>query len=347
MKNLHAWKNRIGSKDPNGSNHLNGSKRRHGSEERNTSEDRYRPRNLNGWKNLRVVRAPGVLRRPLPVSLGVALLVALTVVLAVELGGAEYESRVGLLAVATDPGESAQAGFGEVVALSLPALVEVARTPTVLRATADELGTTTDDLARRVSVELVPASGLARLSVRASTADQAAQAATRIAQTVVDADLLSPVARLRLLDRPETTQVAPDRPLGFGLALVAGIVAGLAAFAVGHLRRTRSRDDVRAALTAGGVRRPVAVLPDDDPDLARRLAVLCEASARPARVVAVVPELTDRAEGLAAELPDKTGEPADGDAVIVLAPAAGRPEELAAVVGALPTTATVVAVVTC
>ncbi|ONI80351.1 hypothetical protein ALI22I_44215 [Saccharothrix sp. ALI-22-I] len=290
------------------------------------------------------------MKRPLLISLGVALLVALAVLIAVEVGGEEHESRVGLLAVATagDPAQLGQAQYGEVVALALPALVEVSRSPSVLRGPAEELGTTIDDLARRVSVELVPASGLARLSVRAPTADQAAQAATRIAQAVVDADLLTPAARLRILDRPETTRIAPDRPLASGLALVAGVIAGLAAYAVGHLRRTRPGDQVRAALTAGGVRHPVAVLPDDDPGLAQRLTVLCEASARPARVVAVVPELTERAEALAAELPDKTGEPGDGDAVIAVVRAGGgRHEELATVVGALPVSATVVAVVLC
>jgi capsular polysaccharide biosynthesis protein len=298
---------------------------------------------------LRDLRVPAALKRPLALTLGIALLVAATVVVAVEVAGKEYESRVGVLAVPTagTPDQPPEASFGEVVALSLPALVELARTPTVLRATADELGTTTDELARRVSVELVPASGLARLSVRAETADRAAQAATRIAQTVVEADLFAPVARLRLLDRPETTRVAPDRPLAYGLALIAGLLAGLAAHAVGHLRRTRPRDLVRAALTAAGVRHPVAVLPDDDPRLTERLTLLCEASARPARVVAVVPDLTRRADDLAAELPDKTGEPADGDAVIAVVPDGGPQDELATVIGALPATATLVAVVTC
>ncbi|WP_231648396.1 hypothetical protein [Saccharothrix sp. NRRL B-16348] len=300
-------------------------------------------------RGLRDLRVPEVLKRPLALSLGIALLVAVAVVVAVEVAGKEYESRVGVLAVPAvgDPEQPPEASFGEVVALSLPALVEVSRSPSVLRGPAVELGTTIDDLAGRVSVELVPASGLARLSVRADTADRAAQAATRIAQTVVEADLFAPAARLRLLDRPETTQVAPDRPLAYGLALIAGVLAGLAAHAVGHLRRTRPRDQVRAALAAGGVRRPVAVLPDDDPELAQRLTLLCEASARPARVVAVVPELADRAEALAGELPDKTGEPADGDAVIAVVVNGGPQDELATVVGALPATSTLLAVVTC
>ncbi|MBY8851355.1 hypothetical protein K7G98_24655, partial [Saccharothrix sp. MB29] len=137
------------------------------------------------------------MKRHLVTSLGAALLVAAAVLLAVEVRGEEYESRVGLLAgpAAAEPGT---AGFGEVVALSLPALVELARSPSVLSATADELGTTTEELASRVSVELVPASGLARLSVRAPTAEQAALAAGRVARAVVDADLLAPAARLRL-----------------------------------------------------------------------------------------------------------------------------------------------------
>ncbi|MBY8852065.1 hypothetical protein K7G98_28820 [Saccharothrix sp. MB29] len=93
------------------------------------------------------------------------------------------------------------------------------------------------------------------------------------------------------------------------------------------------------------MRHPVTVLDDDDPGLVERLTVLCAASARPARVVAVVPDLTDRAEELAAALPDKTSEPADGDAVVAVVPGGGRQEELAAVVGSLPAGATVVAVV--
>ncbi|GAA1274900.1 hypothetical protein [Saccharothrix xinjiangensis] len=282
--------------------------------------------------------------RPALACVGVAVVVAAAVVLSAEVRGEEHQSRVGLLAgpVATD----SPAPFGEVVSLSLPALVELARSPSVLREPAEALGMGPADLAARVSVELVPASGLARLSVRLPTADQASDAADRIARAVVAADLLAPSARLRLLDRPETTRVVPDRPLALGLALVAGVVAGLAAHAFGHLRRTRAGDRVRAALAAGGARRPVAVLDDDDPDLVPRLAVLCGAAARPARVVAVTPELIARAEELAAELPDKTGEPADGEALIALAPRdRGRQDELAAVVGALPGSTTVVGVV--
>lgn len=290
------------------------------------------------------VLSRAALIRPGLLASGVGVLVAAAVVLAVEVGGEEYQSRVGLLAGPVETAGPAQ--YGEVVALSLPALVEVARSPSVLSGPARAVGTTPEDLARRVSVELVPASGLARLSVRASTAERAGEAAGLIARAVVDADLLAPAARLRQLDRPETTRVAPDRPLAFGLALVAAVVAGLGVLAAAHLRRTRAGDRVRAALAAGGAGHPVAVLDDDDPDLMRRLAVLCGAASRPARVVAVAPELAGRAEVLAAELPDRTGEPADGDAVIaVVRRDGGRHDELAAVVGALPATATVVGVV--
>ncbi|MBB5957083.1 hypothetical protein FHS29_003676 [Saccharothrix tamanrassetensis] len=263
-----------------------------------------------------------------------ALLVGALVLIATVLKGEEYQGRVGLLAGPAGP-EAPQ--YGEVVALSLPALVEVARSPSVLVRTGTE--------AERVSVELVPASGLARLSVRAPSAGQAGNEAAAVAQAVVDANLLAPAGKLRVLDTPEVIRVAPDWPLTIGLALAAAVAAGIAVAAVRHLRRTRVTDGVRAALSSAGVGHPVAVVRDDDPALVERLTVLCGAAARPARVVAVVPELAPRAESLTERLPDKAYEPADGVALIAVAPTGARQDELASVVGALPAGTTVVAVV--
>ncbi|RKT55435.1 hypothetical protein C8E97_4103 [Saccharothrix australiensis] len=263
-----------------------------------------------------------------------ALLVGGLVLAATVFRGEEHQARVSLLAGPAGP-DAPQ--YGEVVALSLPALVEVARSPLVLA----RAGT----VAERVSVELVPASGLARLSVRAPTAAQASAEAAAVARAVVATDLLAPAATLRLLDEPEVTRVAPDWPLALGLAFAAAVAAGVTTAAGRHLRRTRVSDTVRAALAAAGSDRPVAVLHDDDPGLVGRLAVLCDAATRPARVVAVVPELIPSAEALAARLPDKTAEPSDGVALVVVVPAGGRQEELASVVGALPAGTTVVAVV--
>ncbi|WP_433261922.1 hypothetical protein ACQPZF_28130 [Actinosynnema sp. CS-041913] len=267
-------------------------------------------------------------------SVVVALVVGALVLLATVVKGEEYQGRVSLLA---GPAGTEAPQYGEVVALSLPALVEVARSPSVL----SRAGTA----AAQVTVEVVPASGLARLSVRAPTAGQARDGAAAVARAVVQADLLAPAAKLRLLDTPQVTRIAPDWPLAVGLAFAAAVVAGLATAALRHLRRTRVTDSVRAALSAAGVGHPVAVVRDDDPGLVDRLTVLCDAAVRPARVVAVLPALAERAESLAEQLPDKTSEPADGVALIAVAPLGGRQDELASVVGALPAGTTVVAVV--
>jgi len=269
-----------------------------------------------------------------PVAVG--LLVGLLILLVTQLRGDEYEARVSLLAT---PAAAADQ-FGEVVALSLPAVVEVARSPSVL-AVAARTGTSAEDLADGVAVELVPASGLARLTVRAPSAEQATKAAIAIARAVIAANLLTPAGTLRLLDeRPDVTQIAPDRPLGVGLALAAAAVAGVAAAALWHVR---PGNGVRTALTAAGIHHPVTTARADDPALPDRLKALCAAVARPARVVAVMPALAKDAATLARRMgvqPDGAG-----TAVIAVTPAGRRHDELSTVAGALQNDMVLVAVV--
>lgn len=278
----------------------------------------------------------------------VALLVGGLVLLATKLRGEEYESRVSLLATPAAQTGAATAQYGEVVALSLPAVIQLVRSPSVLQAAAAESGTTPEQLAKNLAVELVPASGLARLSVRAPSAAQADAAATAIARAVIATDLLAPVGKLRLLDeRPESTRVAPDWSLALGLALAAAAFAGVTAGSLRHLHRARTAEEsVRAALAAAGVHHPVSLAREDDPVLAERLAALCAAAARPARVVPVVPELAEQAEALAQRLPDKSAEPADGTAVIAMVHGdRERQDELATALAVLPASAVLVAVV--
>ncbi|PRY38011.1 hypothetical protein [Umezawaea tangerina] len=272
----------------------------------------------------------------------------------------EYQGRVGLLAepaaAVQDTGSTAQ--YGEVVSLALPALVELSRSPSVLQSAAGGSGYSAVDLAKHVSVELVPASGLARLSVRAGSADQAGATASAIARSLVDAGLLAPVGKLRILDeRPDVVQVAPDRLLSTGLALAAAVMAGVAMAVVRQLLTSRGHDAVRKALTAAGTRHPVLTANADDPELADRLAVLCRASGRPARVVAAAPDLVERAEELSDRLvllthparvlvPDHGDqpEPPVGDAVVAVTHR-GSGDDLTAAVGVLPASAVLVAVV--
>ncbi|MET8998461.1 hypothetical protein [Amycolatopsis sp. NPDC004169] len=279
--------------------------------------------------------------RDVGLSVVVALLVGLLVLLAGLTRGPEYQGRVSLLA---GPAGPEGAPYGEVVSLALPALVELARSPSVLQAAAPVSGYRPDELAGHVSVELVPASGLARLSVRAPSAEQAGAAAMALGKAMIDADLLAPAAKLRTLDsRPEVITIAPDVPLVGGLALVGAVAAGLATAALRRLTPFGAGPGpVRRALAAAGVRRPVAVLREEDPATPDRLAVLCRAAGRPVRVLPAAPELTETAAKLAAGLPEEHGE---GASVVAVTQGGRDQDGLTATVGVLPADAVLVAVV--
>ena len=283
--------------------------------------------------------------RPVVAGILAAAVIGVLVLLVTGLRGDRYEARVGLLAEPAAEGAAAPQ-YGEVVSLTLPALVELARSPSVVQVAAEATGLAPGELVEGVSVELVPASGLARLAVAAPSAEQSGAAVTAIARAMIDADLLAPAGALRLLDaRPDIVQVAPDRQLGLGLALAAAAVAGVSA---GALRQSHGGRPgtaaARKALAAAGVHQPVTTLSAADPDLAGRLRTLCDAVARPVRVVPVTPDLAARSEALAELVPGASGEAAAG-AVIVVAHTGRRQDELAAVAGVLPAATVVVAVV--
>ncbi|WP_246292984.1 hypothetical protein [Lentzea indica] len=124
-----------------------------------------------------------------------AVAVGALVLLAVSLRDGESEGRLALLATPSTP-DSAQ--FGEVTSLAAPAVVQLVRSPSVLDTAAKAAGTSPDRLAGAIAVELVPASGVARISVRADSAEHAASAVAAVAKAVIDADLLAPAARFRL-----------------------------------------------------------------------------------------------------------------------------------------------------
>lgn len=283
-------------------------------------------------------------KRTLLEATAVALVVAVLVLAVTSLRGEQYESRVAVLAVPATQTDSA-AQYGEVASLAMPAIVQLVHSPTVLDAAARAANSTPREIG--VNVELIPASGLARLSVRAGSAEQASAAVTAMAKAVADANLLAPAGRLRVLDeRPDTTRVAPDWKLAAGLALAAALAAGIATAAARTLRRPRTGEAaVRAAVAAAGLRHPVALVREDDPGMLDRLTALCVAAARPVRVIAADHGLTAQAESLAASLPDKAGEPGEGTAVIAVTDGESEPGDLAAALAVLPASAVLVAVV--
>lgn len=307
--------------------------------------------------------SPAARRRWRAVGLGLVagLVVAGLISAATLLQAPEYEGRVGLIAVPTPDvplppnSQSNTASFGEVVSLALPALSELATTPSALEATAQAVpgAPPPEQIGEDVVVEQLPGSGVVRLSVSGDTPEQAAALTMALAREVAATDKLAPIARLELLDDQATViQTAPDATFGVALALVAGIVAGsvIIVFLMPYRPRRSAGETVLAAVKEAG-RPPVAVLHGDDPLLGHRVAALQQAAARPIRIVPLGPELDERAEQLRGNLaeastPMSSNGMSNSAAILGVADRKHTTtDEIVATVEALPSRAKLVAVV--
>ncbi|WP_010539680.1 hypothetical protein [Dietzia alimentaria] len=238
-------------------------------------------------------------------ALATALIVFLAVAAALLVRGDAYDARIGLLAVpGATPSAAETADFGVVVANSLPALIEVAHSASALTAAAERVPGAPGDpteIAEDVTVELVPASGLARLTVRAENPDVAAGLASELADELVQAELLSPTADLRVLDPvPTVRHASPDLLLALGIAVVAGVICGVAALGAATLWWPRPARRLRRLLADSGTGHPVVMVDDDGSvDSLKQLRLLRATVGRPLRLVATEPQLADAAARLA------------------------------------------------
>ncbi|MDV8002534.1 hypothetical protein [Rhodococcus sp. IEGM 1408] len=264
-----------------------------------------------------------------------------------------YDARIGLLAVPrTTPASAERPDFGVVVANSLPALVEVAHSASAISSAAARVPDAPDDpsaITDGVTLELVPASGLARLTVRSGDPDVAAGLANELAGELVQANLLSPAATLRVLDPvPTVQQASPDLLLAVGLALTAGVVAGAAALGAAVLWWPHPTRRIRRLLGEAGVGHAVAVISDDGSGEAlETLRLLQETAGRPLRLVVSEPQLVDAAARISDAL-DLTPVPVADErriAVGIVTHIAATPGSLRAAVGTLPDPHEVVAVI--
>ena len=284
------------------------------------------------------------------------LVVAVIVVAVAALQPARFEGRVGLVALPASEGPAAATSFGEIVSVAMPALPELATSPTLLaQATASVPGgPAAEELRPDVGVELIPASGVARITVRADTPDRAAALSEAVARGVIQADVLAPAADLRVLDsRATVTQVSPNLLLAVGLALLAGLVTAVGAAA--YLRPFRPQVSAGAALLdalARAGRPPVAVLDGSDPVLAGRILMLQQAADRPVRVIGAGPGLDEPVRELRGDLARSAvaigADDQAPESTVVLAVVDGRrtrPEDVTGAVAALPAGAVLLGVV--
>lgn len=293
---------------------------------------------------------------------GVAALAGLAttaaVLLAVALGPVTEQAGVTLVArpdvgatVSLDPARPVvSTSYGEVVSLALPALPEIVTGPSLLGRAAAAVpgGPDPEQLRRAVSVELVAASGLARISVRDPDPARAEALAEAVADQVVAADVLDPAGRLVPVDtRAAVTPVATSTTLAAALALLSGVVvAVVTGAALLPRRRATPQSGLLRAVAAAG-RGPVAVLDAADPVLVDRIRLL--AGPDRTRVVPAGPGLETDARRITEALALRDGPvagPARPGAVVALAdPRRTRTEDLTGVLTAVPERERVLAVV--
>lgn len=160
-----------------------------------------------------------------------------------------YEVKASVIAKPA-VGRTGTVDFGQVVGSLMPSLPEFVVSDDVVRAIGDQVpqAPSNDDLRSAVTVELVPASGVARISV--TTDDPATSKAVLavVLQQIRSADLLSPVAVLQPIgaSSPAATVVGRDPLLAIGLGLVASIAVSLLTVVLVQTLRPRllTRPDV-------------------------------------------------------------------------------------------------------
>lgn len=168
-------------------------------------------------------------RRPIVLAVLAAVLVGATAWLLAISQPTEYDARVDLLASPRHDDSETIRRFSVVASQSMKAVAAAAHSPSVVgpAAASVEGAPPPAELAKLVTVDVVPPSLLIRLSVRTSSSGVAREAVVAIAEGLVSEHLFAPMGELRLVDAEPTVQkVAPDALLAAGLSMAAGVAAG-------------------------------------------------------------------------------------------------------------------------
>jgi capsular polysaccharide biosynthesis protein len=252
------------------------------------------------------MRIAGLSRSPIVPAVLIPILVStVTWVVAIQ-RPIEYAARVNLLAAPAPGADSTTLGqFPGVASQSLPAIIDVAHSRTVLaKASGGVDGSPApEQLSNSVVIDVVPNSLLTRITVRGPSPEVARRIVLSIAAEVIAKDLLSPIGELRLVDdEPSVAKVAPDNLLAAGLALAAGAAAMVAVLTMYALIRPSRRQQVRRALATAGISHPVALVDRRQSGAIGEIEVLSAASARPVRVVALTPSTATDVAGVSTAL---------------------------------------------
>ncbi|PID54041.1 MAG: hypothetical protein CSB46_04735 [Micrococcales bacterium] len=269
---------------------------------------------------------------PLLTGLIAGLVIALVLTIVIVSQPSRYTARIALLGVPNQnaPTDSrAAADYAAVVAVTMPGVSELVRTPGALQQVTDQVpgSPSVEDVDKSITVELVPASSLTRISVSAEDPQTASALAVALGQQVIDADLLAPSGVFRFLDNqaPEAVKTAPDVQLGIGLGLASGFVLGVAAGAVHLLMRPRVYSRRQVVRIADDPSLPVIQVNSDNSLLPLRGLVATLPGVRLMPVGSgAAPAVTQLRRQLALEKP-----PASDDPVLLVAKlGVSRPQDI-------------------
>jgi hypothetical protein len=158
-------------------------------------------------------------------------------------------------------------GYASVVSLMMPALPEVALSDPVLRAAQTQIpGLDDRELARRLTVQVVPGSGVARITATGGSPQEATTLLNIAVQEVNRSDLLAPVGRFRIVGDVASAATRDQLDLLFvlGTSAAAGVLVGLLTVAALQALRPRllTATDVETALRTA-TSKPVPVIVAD------------------------------------------------------------------------------------
>jgi capsular polysaccharide biosynthesis protein len=181
-----------------------------------------------------------------------------------------YSARIGVVASPRVSNQTMPADYGAVVSLTMQALPELAvseGTIAAIRAAVPD-APPAEQLRNAITVELVPGSSVARITVVGSGQDTTVAILRALLAQIQKANLLAPVAELKTIGaaNPSAELVGRDTKLALGLGIVAGLISSLLSVVLVQTLRPR-------LLTTPDVERVVEEVFNDSSDTPPVVAV--------------------------------------------------------------------------
>ena len=175
---------------------------------------------------------------------------------------AEFQARFTLVAASTGRTTGSGTDLESLTTLVLPSLTEILRSPEVLSQVSRDVPSAgrPSELFSEVATEVIPNSGVARVTVTARDPGQARAVAASLAAEVTRLQLLAPAGVFRVFGPGSAAQTAPDTRLALGFSLATGVVVAVLAGGLVALRNRALSSQRQVSSALGDSSIPVFVL---------------------------------------------------------------------------------------